>query len=432
MRKTGGRLATRTALLVSVATIGLLFQGCGGSDEEADGESSSGEEVELVFYNQSRGQEEALNQLAAQYTEETGIVVTVDTPGPADYGTKLQAKAQSEDMPDLYSIIDPDQMAPYYKAGWAMDLSSEMEGEWGDSFNPAAIELSTWAEGNNLGVDAGIYGAHWDFGTYGLLVNTEATGIEAGDPPATMDDLISALQEQDATFSVAASLTPSLLQYYASNFMTDEEIDATLGGEQSWETDGWRQAFQLLVDLRDAGVIANGSLPGGTDDNPVVERSFFNIQDVAVIMDGSAGIAVASATAPDFTEFISIGLPAATDGTMEPRSPARVGRGAAVNPKGEHPDEALEFLKWLTEPEQQAVFAAAGMIPTNAELLAAGEVPESVAGYADLADGSQVVLSAFSTDVRDAISAGAQSIVLGEKTIDEVLSEVQDAQDLTS
>ena len=42
-----------------------------------------------------------------------------------------------------------------------------------------------------------------------------------------------------------------------------------------------------------------------------------------------------------------------------------------INPRGKQPDKALAFVKWLTEPEQQAVFAkTARILPSNPELLA--------------------------------------------------------------
>src|SRR5262245_37368194 len=47
--------------------------------------------TELVYLNQSRGQFKAMETLAARYTEQTGVKVTIDSPGPTDYPQKLQA-----------------------------------------------------------------------------------------------------------------------------------------------------------------------------------------------------------------------------------------------------------------------------------------------------------------------------------------------------
>lgn len=423
----------RTILMsgsLAIATA-LALTGCSGGTETPEAEG----DVELTFMNQSRGQEAALMQLAEQYTEETGVKVTVDSPGPADYLPKLQAKAQSNAMPDVYSSFNATEMAPFYKAGWAMDLTKELESGWQDDFSPAVLEMSTFEDGNNLDIPAGIYSVHWETQTYGFLINPAITGFTQEEAPETLEaftEALAASSQDGGTFSVAASLTPQLIQGIASNWLTDEEIAATFNGEESWEQDGWRNAFQYLVDLRDAGVIANGALPGGQDDNPSVESAFFT-QGTGAIFDATPGVSVGLKTNPEFEDYFSLGVLAAEDGTEEPRSPGVPGKGAVINPKGDHTEEAVEFVKWLTAPEQQAVFAeTARILPTNPELLASGDVPPQLAGFAAGVENLQVMSTTFATDVKTAIVAESERLVLGESTVDEALANIQAAQDRVS
>ncbi|MGK9220357.1 MULTISPECIES: ABC transporter substrate-binding protein [unclassified Microbacterium] len=421
---------TRRRILMTGATgaiAALALAGCAPAAEPADDGP-----VELTFLNQSRGQEAALIQLAEQYTEETGVVVTVESPGPADYLPKLQGQAQSNAMPDIYSSFSATDMAPFYRAGWAMDLTEELDDGWADLFSPTIIELSRFEDGNNLDVPAGIYTVHWETQTYGIMINPELTGTTTDTAPSDVDELISVLQDSGADFSVAASLTPLLLQGLASNWLTDEEIEATLNGEASWESDGWRQAFQVLVDLTESGVVANDALPGGQDDNPNVETAFFT-QELGAVFDASPGVSVGFRTNPEFDDYYSIPIPAAAGATLDARSPGVPGKGAVINPRGDHPEEALAFVKWLTEPEQQAVFAEVGRIlPSNPELLESGDVPQSLTGYAAGVDTMQVMTTSFATDVRTAVVAEAQRVVLGEATVDEALANIQAAQDRVS
>jgi raffinose/stachyose/melibiose transport system substrate-binding protein len=314
----------RRSVLAAAGTMAaapLALAGCGGSEE-------TGDPNKLTVLNQSRGQEAVLTALAAQYSEEQGVEITVDSPGPADYLPKLQARAQSGDMPDIYSSFNATEMAPFYKAGWAMDLTEEVEAGWKENFSPAVVEMSTFQDGNNLGIPAGIYSVHWETQTYGLLVNPALTGIDQNKPPQTGEELVDALadaNEGSGSFSVAASLTPQLIQQLASNWLTDEQIAATFDGEEGWEQDGWRNAFQYLVDLKDAGVITNDALPGGQDDNPNVESAFFT-QETGAIFDASPGVSVGLATTPEFgTTSPSASRPPTTArSTPAPRaSPAR-------------------------------------------------------------------------------------------------------------
>ncbi|GAA2212589.1 hypothetical protein GCM10009850_080510 [Nonomuraea monospora] len=420
----------RTKLAVQAASLAvagaLALAGCSSPDESATGG------VELTFMNQSRGQEAALTQLAQQYSQKTGVKITVETPGPVDYLPKLQAKAQSRSMPDVYSSFDATQMAPFYKAGWAMDLSAELNAGWSKNFSPAVLRMSAFQEGNNLGVKPGTYSVHWETQTYGFLVNPALTGITADEPPATTTEFVEALAAKGAKLSIAASQTPTVVQGLASNWLTDAEIEATLSGKASWKQDGWRNALQFLLDLKKAGVLADDSIPGGQDDHPNVESAFFT-KKLGAIFDAAPGIAVGLRTNPEFDDYFSTGLPKAPGGVHDPRSPGIPGKGAVINPRGEHAKEALAFVKWLTEPEQQAVFAkTARILPTNPELLAGADIPGQLAGFAAGVKSMQVMSTTFTPDVHTAIKAESQRLVLGETTVDEALATIQAAQDRTS
>ncbi|MGR6918178.1 ABC transporter substrate-binding protein [[Actinomadura] parvosata] len=420
----GTHLSVRATAVA--ASLALALAGCSSAGE------STGGPVELTFMNQSRGQEAALTQLARQYTGKTGVKVTIESPGPADYLPKLQAKAQSRSMPDVYSSFDATQMAPFYKAGWAMDLSAELNAGWSRNFSPAVLKMSTFQAGNNLGVKPGVYSVHWETQTYGFLVNPALTGMSADKPPATTKEFVDALAAKKATFSVAASQTPNIIQALASNWLTDAEIEATLNGKASWKQDGWRNAFQFLLDLKQAGVLANDSIPGGQDDHPNVESAFFT-KATGAIFDAAPGVSVGLRTNPEFEDYFSTGVPKAPGAVHDPRSPGLPGKGAVINPRGEHPKEALAFVKWLTEPAQQAVFAkTARILPSNPELLAGTDIPGQLKGFAAGVKSMQVMSTTFTPDVNTAIRAESQRLVLGETTVDEALATIQAAQDRTS
>jgi|tagenome__1003787_1003787.scaffolds.fasta_scaffold20978764_4 raffinose/stachyose/melibiose transport system substrate-binding protein len=419
------------AAAAGAVSFGSALTACG-----ADGAAKGSASKELTFMNQSRGQKDALAKLTKTYEEQTGVRVTVDNVGPVDFPTKLQSKSQSGDMPDIYSALLVADMIPYYKAGWALDLSSELKGDWKKNFAPTAVELATIPAGNANGVQPGIYSAHWEIQLWGLFRNTASfkeAGVDPAKIPATTAEWIDQLKtiskhSGNGAYLVAASLSPYLLQTHAANWLTDDEISATFAGKAPWTTDGWRKALQLIPDLVDAGVIVNRSIPGGNDDNPTVEKSFFNVQDAASIFDASVAVGVGRATAPDFTDYTSTALPAAPDATQKPRVVGNVGKGACINPKGKNVEAALAFVKWLTEPDQAKVFAdMVGLVPANPTLKSDELAPQS-SGLAEHLDNIQVIPAPFSSDARTAMSSGVQALALKEKTVDQVLAQVQAAQ----
>ncbi len=425
------------AAAAAVAATALLLTGCsagGSSASTATATATAEKDVTLTFLNQSRGQEAVLTELAKKYGEETGVTVTIDTPGPVDYLPKLQADAQSKKMPDIYSSFNPTSMAPFYKAGWALDLTKELKGGWSKNFTPEVIELATFATGNNLGVKPGIYTVHWENQAYGLLSDTANSGLDANDPPKTVSELITQLaasnKNPNGGFSVAASLSPQFVQYLASNWLTDKQINDTFAGDYKWTSAGWEKAFQVIADLKKADAIQGGAIPGGQTDNPTVETNFFTKHSVGTIFDASPGVSVAHKTAPDYTSFFSLALPKASDAKYTPRSPGVPGKGAVINPRGEHVEASLDFVKWLTEPAQQEVFAKeAYIIPTSPELLKSAKLPDTLTGYAAAAKSQQVIPNTFSPQVLDAINRDVQSLVLGQMTVKELLADVQSAQD---
>ncbi|GCB46262.1 ABC transporter substrate-binding protein [Streptomyces sp. NL15-2K] len=399
------------------------------------GGASTGSSSEIVFMNQSRGQAAALGQLARKYTQQTGVKIKIDDVGPADFLTKLQSSSQSRDMPDIFSAMDSFSMAPYYKAGWAMDLSDRMKGSWGDTFRPATIKASTFAADNTQGVKPGIYSAHWEAPALGIFVNAamfKAAGLDPDKPAATMsefiDQLVKIKKSGKDPFWFAASLSNQLVQSYASNYFTDEELNATFTGESSWKSEGWRKTFQLLVDLRDAGVISTGSLPSGNSDNPNVEKAFFNTQGVAAIFDGTSAVGVARATAPDFTDFRSLAVPEADDGTQTPRLVGGSAKGAAINPRSKNAAKALKFVQWLTEPGQQQVFAEKVPLIPSARAVPEKNIPQQLAGIAAKISEVQLVQNQMKVQVVTALQKGAQAIVLKERTVDQVLGDLDAAQ----
>ncbi|WP_345568289.1 ABC transporter substrate-binding protein [Streptomyces plumbiresistens] len=423
---------SRRGFLLGTVGAGLAttsLAACGSGDSGGSGGS------EIVFMNQSRGQAAALTALAKQYTQQTGVKIKVDNVGPADFLTKLQSSSQSRNMPDIYSAMDSFSMAPYYKAGWAMDLTDRLKGSWGDTFRPATIKASTFEADNSQGVKPGIYSAHWESPALGFFVNAamfKAAGLNPDQPPATMSEFIDQLVKikrsgKDPVW-FAASLSNQLIQSYASNYFTDEELNATFTGKASWKSEGWRKTFQLLVDLRDAGVISTGSLPSGNSDNPTVEKSFFNNQGVAAIYDGTSAVGVARATAPDFTDFRSFSVPKADDGTQTPRMVGGTAKGAAVNPRSKNAAKALKFVQWLTEPDQQAAFADKVPLIPSALAVPTKSIPQQLTGIAAKISDVQLVANQMNLQVVTALQKGAEAIVLKERSVDQVLGELDSVQ----
>jgi ABC-type glycerol-3-phosphate transport system substrate-binding protein len=390
--------------------------------------------VEITYLNQSRGQLAAITKLAEKYQDVAGVKVNIDSPGPVDYPKKLQAASQGGTMPDTYYALDAGTMAPYYKAGFAMNLKPEMDKGWKKNFQPLILDILELKEGNALGVPPGIYNAPWEVTSFGFLYNPallEKAKVDTAKLPTTTSQLIDMLKQIKAA-SVGAFATGGdggllgMIQNYASNYLTDEQIDATHGGKQPWTADGWKKTLQLYVDLRDAGVIFNNALSA---DTPTLEKSFFNVNEFAVFFTGVYSIPVQVTTAPQFTSYRAFPITKAADATNDPRTPGGPGKNGVVNPKSKVVDPSLAYVKWLTEKDQEQVFMdMVPLVPPNPEALDPAKIKPQLAPFAALMDKIQKVTTPRTAAVQDALIKGVQSILIKERTVDQVLADVDKAQ----
>lgn len=175
-------------------------------------------------------------------------------------------------------------------------------------------------------------------------------------------------------------------------------------------------------------MIATGSLPSGNTDNPNVEKAFFNTQGVAAIFDGTSAVGVARATAPDFTDFRSFPLPKADDGTQTPRLVGGAAKGAAVNPRSKKAAEALKFLKWLTAADQQQTWATGVPLIPSARAVSGKNIPKQLTGIAADTSHIQLVQNQILEQVNTALQKGTQALVLKERSVDQVLGDLDAAQ----
>ena len=177
------------ALLLALAMVFSLCA-CGSSEapaEEAPAEDSAAEEApaeeapaaegSVYYLNFKPEQDEQWQALAATYTEQTGVPVTVVTAASGTYEETLMAEMGKTEMPTLFQVNGPVGLANW--KDYCYDLSgSDIYGELtNDSF--ALIE------------DGVVYGIAYVIETYGIICNT-ALLAEAG---YTVDDSLKAVAE---------------------------------------------------------------------------------------------------------------------------------------------------------------------------------------------------------------------------------------------
>ena len=94
------------ALLLTVAMAGTMLAGCGRSDgkEDEKGKNQAKSEGKVYYLNFKPEQDQQWQDLAAVYTEQTGVPVTVVTAASGQYETTLMSEMGKSGAPTLFQV----------------------------------------------------------------------------------------------------------------------------------------------------------------------------------------------------------------------------------------------------------------------------------------------------------------------------------------
>lgn len=380
----------------------------------------------------------AFEELARRYEKQTGIKIKVDLYAPSDaYTQRIIASAQSRVLPDIYGILDKKSIfASFIESGFVADLTEEFQkdgGAWEKMLFSKALDVNRFAEGNIYNVKPGIYGVPLDVTNIQMLYNKKLlkkAGIK--NPPSTFPELIEAgqaLKRVGIAGLVSGWGETWMIDCFASNYafniMGEEKIMATYRGEVPYTDADWIKVFSIFKELSGKGVLAEGVV---TKPNKYAEQDFA-LERAAFAFNGSWCVNVYHDMNPDL-EYGAMPPP-----PVNPNLPMRIWGGAGssfvVNNASPRRDKAVAFLKWLTEKDQQVFLVnATKNLPSNREALTA--IPAILSEFSrvmDLTTDSRIWTHNENPLVVEKLDKGIQSIIIGEKTPEEVAKEVQEVKE---
>ncbi len=412
-------------LLCLIFIAAVFMVGCG--DIKSDPNT-------ITVWHWMADRHEVFVQLAEQYKQKTGMKVHFQLFAPSDiYSQKIIAAAQAKILPDVFGILDKRSVfGEFIKNGFVADLTMHFEkndGEWKERFFEKALDANIFHPGNSDHVDPGIYGVPLDVTTIQMVYNKkilEQAGVMQ--PPLDFDTFLSAAQKISGmgfTPLVSGWSELWLVDYfalnYALNIMGEEKIMRTYRGEVPYTDADWIQVFHVFETLARQGVIEPGII---TKSNKFAEQDFA-LGRAAFAFNGSWCVNVYRGMNPDL-DYGVMRVPA-----ISKKYPMKILGGAGssfmVNPMSPKKEETIAFLKWLTEEEQQRVLSEATQnLPVNryamaslpAELMDFGKAMDEMT-HPTLWEEEEDAL------VKERFARGLQSILIGEKTPEQVAHDVQ-------
>lgn len=412
-----------------VVFLSAFLAGC------ASQESGPGAEKITVWHWMS-DRENVLLEFARKYESETGIKINFELYAPSDaYTQKIRAAAQTTTLPDIFGILgEKRDFASFINAGHIYNLTDKMdenENAWRNQLFGKALAVNEFKADNSFGVKPGTYGVPIDVTNIQMLYNKdllEKAGWDSSNPPRTWNEFLEAnrlLKENGIQGLVSGWgeiwMIDCLASNYAFNIMGEDKVLDTIRGKVSYTDPSWIKVFDLFREMRDEGVLAIGVV---TMVNKTAEQLFSN-NKAAFAFNGSWCVNVYEGMNPDLNYGVML-PPRVSD-----KHPMMIWGGAGssfiVNNRSKNVEGAIEFLKWLTDTEQQAFLAKETRnLPSNKQCLK--DIPGVLSQFADDMDNTTHP-SVWGTSefpaVIETFNKGIQSIIIGEKTPESLAAEVQ-------
>ncbi len=390
----------------------------------------------VVIWHWMTDREEVFNKLAEKYYKKTGIKVKFETYAPSDvYREKVRAAAQGKLLPDIYSPLgDLRELASFIKAGYIEDLTPYMEEGWKNLFFDNILRQNYYDKDNQWAVKEGYYGVPIDVVSIQIFYNKnlfEKAGLDPNNPPTTFEEFIEAcrkLKTAGIQPFVSGFAEEWLVNVFCQSFewqvLGEEGIIKTIKGEIKYTDPRWIKIFKLFEKMSNEKIFAEGVI---TMLNKDAERVFAT-EKAAMALNGSWGINVYKGMNPNLK--YGVFLPPKL---KDARYPVKIWGSSSflnVNALSQYKKEAIDFLKWLTEEEQQILLTKeTHNIPSNKNVINYIE-DENLKNFASNIDKIFPTLPILEHwKVVSLKCRGLQSIILNQKTAEEVASELQKLKD---
>jgi len=360
IRHTNSFVTARKILsLVFIFVFIFNFIGCSQpSDTQGTPSILSKQSKKVVVWHWMTDRHDYFLELAKKYKEETGVEVIFEIYAPSEaYTQKIRAAAQALSLPDIFGILaEKRDFAAFIRTGHVANISEEMNrdnGAWRKQLFEKALAVNEFSTQNEFEIEPGAYGVPIDIMNIQMVYNKklfEKVGLDPDRPPKTWDEFIEAGRKlKEAGIQGLASgwgeiwMVYCFITNYAFNIMGEEKVMATFRGEVAYTDPDWVQVFSLIKQLADEGILATGIV---TMVNKRAEQLFSN-ELAAFAFNGSWCINVYNSMNPNLDYGIMF-LP-----QFSKKFPMKIwgaaGSSFMVNERSLYKDEAIAFLKWLTE-----------------------------------------------------------------------------------
>ncbi|WP_339271155.1 extracellular solute-binding protein [Paenibacillus sp. FSL K6-1330] len=370
-----------TALIAAALTLSTVLSACSGGKDpaSASNDPSEGDQITISFETSVYAEEphkKAIDALIAKYNEShPNVTIKVHGTDYENYWDKLTTEILAGTQGDIVQVY-PENIATYnalQSGGTFVNLDKKIQ----------ASGLEDKLVGQELSkVDGSYYAlSNYAWGSTGIFYSKsmfEAAGI---DPASiqTMDDFkeaaiqLGGVKDGQYGFSSVIGTHPFIASewyrllarpvsggiYFPDGEAGPYEADRinVNSAPNVWAAEWWQDLIKNPQ-----------ATPPGTRDKKVSREMFWNGQ-AGMMMDGPWFIGMTKERDEALMDDLGL-IPQPSvvyEGQTYKPNPHNYPIVSMISKDSKHPDEAWEFLEWMTSQEAQQIIAGSGMIPSSKE-----------------------------------------------------------------
>jgi multiple sugar transport system substrate-binding protein len=369
-------------LLAAIATsVALLLGGtaCSGDDSGGD---AGGATLDMWTFKQTHLK--PLQAAAAAFKDKTGITVNVTAYTPDDaFKSKIMSAASTRNLADVMEVHAAGEDFVLGGAGILADITPNVTDDWKARFlkgtadsgkvTEQRYQRSLMPKAPDAGIRTGqLFSVPFTSGTFGIVYASKAkltaAGLDPAKPPTTWAQFISWLEATTAKDPQAGGITLGLkvsstgfnwtLQPLGYAYLGKERFQALFGKDpaHAWGSPDGERLLALYDQL--TPYWTPGSQTLGIDD---ADQAFAQGKS-AFDIGGTFTLAAIQQNGMNPGDLVAFGLPPAQDGAVTDLKLAPLAlTGLAISAQSKHQEAAVQWMDFLTTPDQAGAFAKASL-----------------------------------------------------------------------
>lgn len=385
------------ASVVTSIGIAAALTGCAGGTATGDVSTDeiAAEDSGATLSLWVRPGNEAVTDAVVEAYNETHENQVEITHVPADqYVTKFAQAAQSGSLPDILAT-DLVFMPQIIETGAALDITDLLD-EAGASgkLSPAHIQASTR--------DGRVYGVPYVADTSLYLYNKdlfEEAGLDPEAPPTTWEGIadaaaaITALGDGNKGFYLSGGAPGSLAYDFTPTIWAQGAEVVNEDGSFDWDNEATQEALGFVQDMYENGDIPETAKTDTGDGFFAV----FASGKIGINFAGGNGVNTSTLGTDPAFEFGLAPIPGQQDGEFATFSGGDV---AAIAAGTDHPNEAWDFIEWLTSTgTSEDVYFSLPALPPRTDVTAPEELGSQFTIPAELVKSGQTYVSPYYNEV---------------------------------